>query len=137
MRQLLIRHPDSHVSAASQIEVDVIRPHVERLELSYVVTGDTEKIRIPPLTRAMRTDELWRHTCFEAFVGTPADPAYYEFNFAPSTQWAVYRFTNYRNGMRAADEISELPIEVRASDDSFTLRTSLELKGLSGLPRLS
>jgi hypothetical protein len=47
---------------------------------------------VPAAVAAARTDELWRHTCFEAFVRTSPAPAYYEFNFAPSTQWAAYRF---------------------------------------------
>ena len=28
-------------------------------------------------------DGLWRHTCFEAFVGIPGAEPYYEFNFSP------------------------------------------------------
>ena len=41
-------------------------------------------------------DGLWHHSCFEAFVGTADDEAYQEFNFAPSGQWAHYRFQRER-----------------------------------------
>jgi hypothetical protein len=50
---------------------------------------------------AERTDELWRTTCFEAFVAAPSE-MYREWNFAPSGQWAAYDFTGYREGMHNA-----------------------------------
>ena len=135
MRQLLTLHPDSRGFAATHVEVGVARPRADSLVLSYIVTGKMSEVRIPPIMAAARSDKLWRHTCFEAFVGTSSGAAYYEFNFAPSTQWAAYRFNDYRSGMCLADEISAPPIEVRSSSDSYTLQASLELDRLSGLPR--
>ena len=137
MRQLLRLHPDSRCSAAAHIEVEVARPRADILVLSYIVTGKMSDIRMPPVTAAARSDELWRHTCFEAFVRASSGAEYYEFNFAPSTQWAAYRFSGYRSGMCVAAEISAPPIEVRSSSDSYTLQVSLELNGLSALPRNS
>ena len=134
MRQALRLHPDSLCSAVTHIDVDVARPHAGSLVLSYVVTGKIGDLRMPPVTAAARADELWRHTCFEAFVGTSANAAYYEFNFAPSTQWAAYRFDGYRSGMRVATEISAPRIEVQSSPERYTLQASLELDRLSGLP---
>jgi hypothetical protein len=90
-------------------------------------------VRMPPVMTPERADELWRHTCFEAFVRASSGPEYYEFNFAPSTQWAAYRFSSYRNGMRAA-EIGAPAIEVRSSPDCTTLQVSLELGRLPDLP---
>jgi hypothetical protein len=77
-------------------------------------------------------DELWRHTCFEAFVG--AGVAYYEFNFAPSTHWAVYRFTGYRSGMRVATEVSAPEITVEERPERYSLQALLNLDQLL-LPR--
>ena len=45
---------------------------------------------------ARRTDRLWEHTCFEAFIGIRGHSAYREFNFSPSSQWAAYAFFDYR-----------------------------------------
>jgi hypothetical protein len=135
MRQALRLHPDSHCFAATNIEVDVARPHAGGLLLSYVVTGKIGDLRLPPVVTAARTDELWRHTCFEAFVGSSADAAYYEFNFAPTTQWAAYRFSGYRSGMRIATEMSAPRIDVQSSPECCTLQASLELDWLSSLPR--
>ena len=133
MRQLKL-HPESRCSAA-HIEVGITRPRADSLVLSYVVTGKMSEVRMPPVMTTARGDELWRHTCFEAFVRASTGTEYYEFNFAPSTQWAAYRFSNYRSGARVAAEISALPIEVRSSSDCYTLQASLDLDCLSGLPR--
>src|SRR5437867_1054544 len=115
MRQALKLHPDSLCSAATQVEVEVARPRASSLLLCYFVTGKISDLRMPPVTAAARADELWQHTCFEAFVRTSPDPGYYEFNFAPSTQWAAYRFSSYRSGMRVVTEISAPRIEVQSS----------------------
>jgi hypothetical protein len=135
MRQLLRLHPDSRCFAAAHIEVAVACPRADSLVLSYIVTGKISEVRMPPVMAAARSDELWRHTCFEAFVGASSGTEYYEFNFAPSTQWAAYRFISYRSGRCVAAEISAPPIEVRSSPDCYTLQASLELNRLSGLPR--
>ena len=135
MRQALKLHPDSRCSAATQIEVDVARPRAGRLVFSYFVTGTIGDLRLPPVTVPARTDELWQHTCFEAFVRASATPVYYEFNFAPSTQWAAYRFDRYRSGMRVATEISAPGIEVQAAPECFTLQATLELDRLPDWPR--
>jgi len=135
MRLALRRHPDSLPFPAIHIDVEVARPRADRLVLSYLVTGKISDLRMPPVMTAARTDELWRHTCFEAFVGTSPGAAYYEFNFAPSTQWAAYRFSGYRSGMCAASEISALPIDVQSSAERYRLQATLELDRLSGLPQ--
>jgi hypothetical protein len=133
MRQALKVHPDSLCSAVTHIEVEIMRPCAGSLVLSYLVTGRIGDLRIPAAVAAARTDELWRHTCFEAFVRTSPGPAYYEFNFAPSTQWAAYRFDSYRSGMRVATEISAPRIEVRSSRACYRLQASLEMDQMSSL----
>lgn len=135
MRQSLRLHPDSLCVAAAHIEVGIARPRDDSLVLSYTVTGNMSDVRMPPVMAPARSGELWRHTCFEAFVRASSGAEYYEFNFAPSTLWAAYRFSSYRSGMCVAAEISAPPIEVRSSSDCYTLQASLELNRLSGLPR--
>ena len=137
MRDFLKLHPELPCFAVANIEVVVARPSVDDLILSYIVTGKMNEVRIPPVMPAGRADELWRHTCFEAFVRASSGAAYYEFNFAPSSQWAAYRFTGYRSGMSSANEIGSLPIEVRSSPDRYTLQASLPLNLLTALPRNS
>jgi len=134
MRLALRLHPDSLCLAAIQIDVDVARPQAGRLALGYAVSGPIGDLRLPPVASPTRTDALWQHTCFEAFVRCAASDAYYEFNFAPSTQWAAYRFSGYRSGMHAAD-IGAPRIDVQTCPERFTLRASLTLDELSSLPR--
>lgn len=133
MRLALHLHPDSICAAVTGIEVDVTRPQPDRTALAYVVTGKIGELRIPSLAAPMRADELWKQTCFEAFVRT-SPTAYYEFNFSPSTQWAAYRFNNYRSGMRVADEIAAPPVSTDSQAERYTLLTELALDRIK-LPR--
>lgn len=122
MRLSLKPHPDFQSAAVSSIEVEVA--HTEVLTLRYVVTGAIDQILLPAPSAPARTDELWKHTCFEAFVRpTPGEP-YLELNFSPSTQWAAYRFTGHRRDMQIAADIASPRIETTASADRYELRAS-------------
>lgn len=131
MHHTLALHPDSRCNAVTRIDVEATRPRAGHLVLRYAVSGKINDIRLPKQAAPTRTDELWRHTCFEAFLRTPSGDAYYEFNFAPSTQWAAYAFEAYRSGMRAADEIGSPFIEVQRDADFYVLQASLDLERLA------
>ncbi len=131
MRRTLALHPDSRCDAVTRIDVEATRPRPGHLVLRYMVSGKISGLRLPPLAASARTDELWRHTCFEAFLRPRTGEAYYEFNFAPSTQWAAYAFSSYRNGMRAADEVGAPFIEVQQGADFYVLQASLDLERLA------
>jgi len=135
MRQVLRIHPDSLCLAATRVEVEVASPRAGSLVLRYVVSGKISDLRMPSVMAAVRTDELWRHTCFEAFVSAPPAAGYYELNFSPSTRWAAYLFSSYRTGMRVATEMSAPRIEVQSSEDRYMLQASLDLDRLSSLSR--
>ena len=134
MRQALKLHPDGRCDAVLQIDVDVTRPRQGALALRYIVTGEIGVLRLPPVAASARADELWRSTCFEAFVRAPSAAVYYEFNFSPSTQWAAYRFDDYREGMRAVSEIDAPRIDAQSNDAGLELRVTLDLDRLD-LPR--
>ena len=148
MRQALKLHADSRCSAVSRLEVDVARPRPGALVLRYVVTGNLSELRMPPVTAPVpsrrrsrrfgdagaRADELWQHTCFEAFVRASPGGAYYEFNFAPSTLWAAYRFEGHRSGMSVAREIGAPSIGVQSTPKCYELHAALELDRVPGLP---
>lgn len=65
--------------------------------VTYVLEGDLDRVRIPQAGPSRFADDLWRHTCCEAFVAPRGGPRYVEFNFAPSGEWAVYRFERRRD----------------------------------------
>lgn len=124
MRLALKLHPDSVCEAATAIDVDIARSGPDRLALRYHVTGRIGDIITPAPAPAERTDGLWQHTCFEAFLS--ADAAYLELNFSPSTQWAAYRFDGYRAGMREA-EITPPIIRPLVGAHTFELEASVTL----------
>jgi hypothetical protein len=98
------------------------------LVLTYFANGMMENVRLPPAAAPKRADDLWRTTCFEAFIRAGIGAEYYEFNFAPSTQWAAYRFTGYREGMSAPSVTHTPSIEVTTTVESFELRAMLDLQ---------
>src|SRR5262245_61270225 len=130
MRQTLKHHPDSRSSSPTKIEVDVARPHPGHLVLRYIVTGTIGDLCLPRITASARAHELWKHTCFEAFIRDSRQPWYYELNFAPSTQWAAYRFDGYRSGMSVASEVRAPRIEVQSTPERYELQAALEVPGL-------
>jgi hypothetical protein len=132
MRQRLTLHPTSTCPAVSSITVDATRPKPDLLTLSYVLVGAISDLHVPAKTDPVRTDELWKRTCFEAFVLPQSGEAYAEFNIAPSTQWAAYRFDRYREGMRDAGEIAPLSVDVAATDERLTLDVAFDLGALPG-----
>lgn len=129
MRELLNLHPHTPCCAVVQVEAVITRPRSYCLELSYAVTGQIEGLLVPPTATSQRADELWRHTCFEAFIQT-TNNEYYEFNFAPTTAWAAYRFNGYRSDKSVAT-IPAPTISVRSSPDRYCLQASLQLDSLS------
>jgi hypothetical protein len=72
---------------------------------------------IPELSEPWRADELWRTTCFEAFLRPAGSTSYREWNFAPSGNWAAYDFADVREGMERADVAA--PPYIRM-EDNFT-----------------
>lgn len=133
MPETLRRHPDSPRSAAARIAVEASRQDGGRLLLSYAVTGAIDAIRLPPAGAPERRDGLWRHTCFEAFLGTVPGGPYVEINLSPSTAWAAYRFDGYRAGMRPLPAITTPAIAVERGAETFTLRAELSLHALPAL----
>jgi hypothetical protein len=66
------------------------------LVLTYRVSG-AGGLTMPAPVAPDRADGLWKTTCFELFLGLQGK-TYREFNFSPSTRWASYDFTDYREG---------------------------------------
>jgi hypothetical protein len=122
----LKRHPDTPSAAVDTIAVEAVR-NVCNLRLRYRVVGRIAAINIPVCAQSVHTDELWQHTCFEAFVKEEGAPPYCEFNFAPSTQWAAYSFTGYREGMRALSDFVPSDIDAKITATDIFLQANLLL----------
>ncbi len=126
----LICHPATRADATLGVEVGIRRSQ-RTLAFTFRVAGDLTRVRVP-LPRPPRiAHQLWEHTCFEVFVAVDGAPAYQEFNFAPSGEWAGYAFSGYREVAGLADDTLAPGIIVRTSVDR------LELDALVRLDRLS
>ena len=123
---------------AVEIAVEVAVVEVGLFRLSFHVTGDVCSIIWPPVTAPERVDELWQHSCFEAFLGLGDGPGYVEMNFAPSRQWAAYRFDDYRQGMQALADFDAPEINVEGGQgDGFALSARFDLSRLANASPIS
>ncbi len=98
----LTRHPAFPCPYVRAFTVSITHSALDRLTLGYRIAGAIDDLRLPEPAPAGFADGLWKHTCLEAFVRAPSGRPYYELNFSPSGQWAVYRFDDYRQGMTRA-----------------------------------
>lgn len=99
----LSAHATTPCPAVDRIEASASR-EAEVLALEFRLLGDIARLRVPARRTCSRADELWRHTCFEAFVAPVGSEGYCEINLSLSHEWAVYTFDRYREGMRTPDD---------------------------------
>jgi hypothetical protein len=123
-------HPNYSASAVRNIDAEAGRLPSGDLALNYRLAGDMSRLLIAPITCAKRTDGLWQHTCFEAFLGASGTTAYLEFNFSPSRDWAAYAFSAYRQRDRSADPLVSPGIVIHQSRDHLTLEVLLASEAL-------
>ena len=83
----------------------------------FGVGAPAERFVVPVSEEPHRADELWKTTCFEAFLRPLGEERYREWNFAPSGDWAAYEFTGYRDGMVPAEIDADPYIRM---EDNFT-----------------
>jgi hypothetical protein len=120
LRSALIAHASTPSVVVSSLLGRVsIQPGL--LQLRYSLEADLSRLRVPPVGPGRRTDELWKHTCFEAFLAPVGGSAYHELNFSPSRDWAAYRFTAYRTGMAPAQLPAAPWIEVTRDNGRLSL----------------
>ena len=123
----LVCHPASPSRQIEAVEARFARQSGNRLWLRFHAEGPLDVLILPDPAPSIRTDGLWKTTCFEAFLRVPDMPAYLEFNLSPSGAWAAYRFEDYRS--RMADLLLAQPPDIGcdASDSHFALEAVLAL----------
>lgn len=127
-------YPTTLTDAVRGINVCVLRDPSGVLTVRYVLYAATLHVRVPPTQAPARTDGLWKHTCFEAFIApVAADGGYYELNFSPSSQWAIYSFEAYRKGMSPTQVTAPPRLAVRRFDDRLEMAATIDLADLKGL----
>ena len=113
----LLMHPNNDLN---DINSFVVRFEFidDYLHLQYELTGEIGALKIPLAQAPYAVDGLWQHTCFEAFIAVSGEERYYEFNFSPSSAWAAYAFSAYRN--RSAWTIKKTPL-IRCTQSNESL----------------
>ncbi len=101
--------------------------------MTFRLDGDIPRISISAPTVPRFATQLWRHTCFEAFIAVEGQSAYHELNFAPSGEWAIYSFSGYRKGGPVANEAMRPHTLVRSTGRRLELETVVRLNVLSAL----
>jgi hypothetical protein len=133
---VLIAHPSTPNDAVRSLGVRLRAEEPGILVFQYSLDADMSRVRVPLSGAGARADALWKHTCFEAFVA-PADGlghlGYHEFNFSPSLDWAIYRFSAYRDGMAPAEIGGRPEISVRQGVDGLELQSAVRLGHLADL----
>ena len=127
-------HPATPCPIIRRFTVQMRWSRAGSLALRYMIEGDLAGVRLPDPRPSRRADELWRHTCCEAFLAGRERAGYYEFNFAPSTEWAVYRFTAYRTGMTDVEPATRPTITLRVGAERLELEAVVELAELAAEP---
>ncbi len=128
----LTPHPASPLSPIKTLRVDIDTSGSD-LRLQFVAEGDIRSLDWPYGGVPGRAKELWRHTCFEAFLA--GSDGYVEFNLAVEGQWASYHFSSYREGMRLAEQTATQPVLSGSGYDGILILESW-LQVPSGASRL-
>jgi hypothetical protein len=129
----LVPHPASPTSPVREIRVRAGREG-SYLVLDYWLTGELDELLLPEPRAPGPADELWRHTCFEAFVGRQATSEYAEYNFSPSGEWAAYRFSAYRTDMRRDNQGIAPRFGIQTSADTLRLSVTVDIRWLTLSP---
>lgn len=125
----LIHHDDHPPIGVASIEVECWQEG-GRWRFRYLVEG-TARLVLPDPAAPGRADDLWRTTCFEAFVGG-VEADYREYNFVPCGQWAAYAFDGPRANMRNAEDAVEVWLE--GGDDWIAVEAAVSADFAPGSP---
>lgn len=100
------------------------------LLLRYVLTAPPQLLQMPAPASPGFADQLWQHTCLEAFVTTPDGPHYREFNFSPSGQFAEYHFSDERVRVEASPNPVAPRLRWSITDHGLELVAEVPLDGM-------
>ena len=94
----LIAHPAHPPADVSAVQASILGADGNWLRLRWRIEG-SGAVMFPSFAGKGRADELWKTTCFEAFLRPEGGAAYVELNLSSSERWAAYDFSSPREGM--------------------------------------
>lgn len=99
--------------------------NTDHITLRYQIIGDVKLLQIPKICQLRnRADNLWQHTCCEAFIAQANTSQYREWNFSPSGQWQLYEFAKYLE-LRIEPETLAPQIHCDATTEQFNLTAQI------------
>ncbi len=105
----LISFNSTPLTEALKLSAKSLRSSPQVIELEFIVEGPLHSISWADLNSepVQRRDELWKSTCFEAFLSLSAEPSqpYLEINCSPRGDWNIYSFDSYRQGMTPSPDL--------------------------------
>lgn len=102
------------------------------LMLEYRLEWNAGFLRLPVVPAGGRHNNLWHHTCLEAFLQAMGQTGYHELNFSPAGAWAAYRFSGFREGM-ADLPLSRPPmLRIDQGPEHFYMECQLPPEALPG-----
>lgn len=124
MNQLV---PFTKTAVTDQFTFEAAAYHAsaEELLIEFTLKGPLHLIRFPdPSLVENRRDELWKHTCLEAFFCTDLNPSspYFELNCSPNGDWNAYAFSSYRHGMRPSESLRVKLVHREGSEQDVVFR---------------
>jgi len=110
--------------------ISTLEQNKNLLHLTFKLSGDIKHYKFPKTKKEERKDELWRGSCFELFLATEEDEAYYEFNFSPTLAWNSYRLEYYRAEPKKIDEVELIEFEVKKTQETLFIEIILDVQTL-------
>ncbi len=132
MRLNLQCHPLTPVSKVTDISLTYEWQAHGSLWMRYHADVLRHDLDLPATTEPKHTDGLWKTTCFELFLQEASANKYCEFNFSPSSCWAAYQFSDYREGMRKLQLQKSPQISLDVSDSHVAMEVMLGLPDMWG-----
>jgi hypothetical protein len=129
---ILTHHPSTRCEAVRSLSGQISQTQDGVVSLEFLLEGDMSRLRVPERGPGVRRDELWKHTCFEAFIALGEQDGYFEINLSPSSDWAVYRFTGYRAGMAPSEALGRPRISRHADGSRLRLEARFAPAELGG-----
>jgi hypothetical protein len=132
MDAILSPHPAAPPAVPLRLRAGVTRSREGDLLLRFVLEAPLAQIRVPAAVALPgQQHQLWRHTCFEAFVTLAPGGPYHELNLSPSGEWAAYGFTRYREGKPLPPDTLAPGIATAVTGERLELTARIPLDRLS------
>jgi hypothetical protein len=115
-------HPQTPCPALAALGARISQSDDMSWEVAFTGVGKPGELVVPSAAPRVHTDELWKTTCFELFIGRAGD-SYAELNLSPSGAFAAYHFDHYRTGMTPIPlPAPEIALEIGSERLTLTAR---------------